>query len=60
MIPAGVRFQVEYPTPLACMTWMAGEQDALHRSYERALFADLGKFLAAVRTTRSRSSGMWP
>jgi hypothetical protein len=48
VIPPQVRFQVEYPTPRACMSWVASDRDALHGSYERALFADLARFLAAV------------
>src|SRR5262249_6626558 len=48
VIQPGVRFQVEYPTPLACTTWFATDRDTLHSSYERALFADLARFLAAV------------
>jgi hypothetical protein len=50
VIPAGVRFQVQYPTPQASIAaWVvAAEQDALLGSYERALFADLDRFLAGV------------
>jgi len=50
VIPAGVRFQVQYPTPLASINaWVVTEQqDALLGSYEQALFADLDRFLAAV------------
>lgn len=49
-IPAGVRFQVEYPTPLASIgSWIVPEhQDQLEASYERALFADLDHLLAAL------------
>jgi hypothetical protein len=50
VIPAGVRFQVEYPTPLASVNaWVVDEQqDALEASYERALFADLQRLLATL------------
>lgn len=50
VIPAGVRFQVEYPTPLASISsWVVPEhQDALEVSYERALFADLDRLLGAI------------
>jgi hypothetical protein len=49
-IPAGVRFQVEYPTPLASISgWLIPEdQDRLEPSYERALFADLDRLLDAL------------
>jgi hypothetical protein len=54
IIPAGVRCQVEYPTPLAVVrSWIApGHQADLLDSYERALFADLGWLLAAVPPDR--------
>ena len=50
VIPAGVRFQVEYPTPLAPIgTGIAIEdQPALLGSYEQAMFADLKHLLAAI------------
>ena len=50
VIPAGLRFQVEYPTPLASINaWVVpDQQDALLESYQQALFADLARFLAAV------------
>jgi hypothetical protein len=50
VIPAGIRFQVEYPTPLASInTYIAQQdQDALEPSYERALVADLDRVLAAI------------
>jgi len=50
VIPVGVRFQVEYPTPLASIGAyvVPGQQQALLGSYERAMFADLGRLLAAV------------
>ena len=49
-IPAGVRFQVEYPTPLASVSgWLTVEdQSKLEPSYERALLADLDRLLDAV------------
>jgi len=50
VIPSGVRFQIEYPTPLASINgWVVTEQqDALEASYERALFADLARLVAAI------------
>jgi hypothetical protein len=50
IIPSGVRFQVEYPTPLAPVrAWIAASQhDELLGSYERALFSDLQRLLALV------------
>jgi hypothetical protein len=50
IIPAGVRFQVQYPTPLASINaWVVLEdQDRLEASYERALFADLDRLLGAL------------
>ena len=50
VIPADVRFQVEYPTPLAPVrSWIASDhQDTLMDSYERALFSDLQQLLARV------------
>ena len=50
VIPAGVRFQVEYPTPLASMDiYIApGHQQALLASYERAMFADLDRLLSEI------------
>ena len=49
-LPAGVRFQVQYPTPLASINaWIVPEdQDRLEPSYEQALFADLDRLLAAL------------
>jgi hypothetical protein len=49
-IPAGVRFQAEYPTPIASISgWFVPEdQDRVEASYERALFADLDRLLDAV------------
>ena len=50
MIPAGVRFQVEYPTPLASISGyiVPEQQQALLGSYERTMFADLRRLLAAI------------
>ncbi len=49
-IPDGVRFQVEYPTPLAAInTWiLAEDQPRLEPSYERALFTDLDRLIARL------------
>ena len=51
VIPAGVRFQVEYPTPLASIGGyiVPEQQQALLGSYADALFADLARLLAAIR-----------
>jgi hypothetical protein len=50
VIPGGVRFQVQYPTPLASIgVYIVPEkQQALLGSYERAMFADLDRLLAAI------------
>jgi hypothetical protein len=50
VIPDGVRFQVEYPTPLASIgAYIVPEQQQeLLGSYEEAMFADLARLLAAV------------
>jgi hypothetical protein len=50
VIGDGVRFQVEYPTPLASIGAyvIPEQQQALLGSYERAMFADLARLLAAV------------
>lgn len=50
VIPAGVLFQVEYPTPLASINgWVVPEdQDRLEGSYARALYADLDRVLEAL------------
>lgn len=50
VIGEDVRFQVEYPTPLASInSWIVPEdQDRLEASYERALFADLDRLLAEL------------
>ena len=46
-IPADVRFQMQYPTPLASMagTIVADDMPAVAASYEQALFADLDSVL---------------
>jgi hypothetical protein len=50
VVPAGVRFQVQYPTPMASIGAyiVAEQQQALLPSYERAMFADLDRLLAAI------------
>src|ERR1700691_2320406 len=50
IIPAGVRFQAEYPTPLAPIGIgiVPEDQPALLGSYEQAMFADLKHLLAAI------------
>jgi hypothetical protein len=50
VIPSGVRFQVEYPTPLASIGGyiVPEQQQALLGSYEQAMFADAGRLLAAI------------
>jgi len=50
VLPAGARFQVQYPTPLASIgAYIVPEQQqALLGSYERAMFADLDRLLAAI------------
>jgi hypothetical protein len=50
VISPGVRFQVEYPTPLASIgAYIAPEQQpALLGSYERAMFADLDRLLSEI------------
>ena len=50
VIPPGVRFQVEYPTPLASIGAyiVPEEQQALLPGYEQAMYADLDRLLAAI------------
>jgi hypothetical protein len=49
IVPAGVRFQAEYPTPHAVCGFVDIEDRArVEPSYERALLADLDVLLAAV------------
>ena len=69
VVPDGVRFQAEYPTPLASIgAYIVPEQQqALLGSYEQAMFADLARLLAAVPHDqvagavgcRRRSSASW-
>jgi hypothetical protein len=56
-IPADVRFQVQYPTPLASMTGTIAPEDmpAVAAAYESALFADL----ATLRRSWT-SPAPWP
>lgn len=50
VIPAAVRFQVQYPTPLASISaWVVPEdQGRLLAPYQAALFADLDRLLTRV------------
>ena len=50
VIPPDVRFQVEYPTPLASINaWVVdAQQDLLEPSYQAAIFADLQRLLATL------------
>ncbi|MHB1835379.1 MAG: uroporphyrinogen decarboxylase/cobalamine-independent methonine synthase family protein [Solirubrobacteraceae bacterium] len=58
-IPAGVRFQMQYPTPLASMAGTIAPDDmpAVARSYEQALFADLDT--ALERLPHGRVAVQW-
>jgi hypothetical protein len=58
-IPAGVRFQVQYPTPLASVagTIVPDDQQTVAASYERALFADLDTLLH--RLPHDRCAVQW-
>ena len=49
-IADGVRFQLQYPTPIAStsVVFVPEDMEAVTGSYEPALFADLGKALAAL------------
>jgi len=49
-IPTAVRFQVQYPTPLASVagTFVPEDMPAVSASYETALFADLDKLLSTL------------
>ncbi len=49
-IPAGVRFQMQYPTPVASIAGTIVPEDlpAVLPSYEKALFADLDRVLAKL------------
>jgi hypothetical protein len=53
-IPAGVRFQMQYPTPIASIagTLVPEDLSAVVASYEKALFADLDKALAKLPQER--------
>ena len=57
-IPAGVRIQVQYPTPLASMagTIVPEDMQAVAASYERALFADLDDLLGAAPARPDRGA----
>lgn len=59
IIPADVRFQLQYPTPLASMagTIVLDDQAAVAPSYERALFADLDTALG--RLPHERVAVQW-
>lgn len=58
-VPPGVRFQVEYPTPLASIFGFIAPSDrgALEPSYALALFADLQTLLGAL--PRDRVAVQW-
>jgi hypothetical protein len=57
-IPVGVRFQVQYPTPLASMgTIVPEDRQTVGASYERALFADLHDLLD--RLPHDRCAVQW-
>jgi hypothetical protein len=58
-IPGGVRFQMQYPTPLASMagTIVPEDMPAVAASYETALFADLDDVLA--RLAHDRCAVQW-
>jgi hypothetical protein len=49
-IPAGVRFQMQYPTPLASTggTFVPEDMPGVTAAYEAALFADLDRALASI------------
>jgi hypothetical protein len=49
VIPAGVRFQVSLPTPVAVVClFIATDQDELERAYEARLLAELAEIAAVV------------
>ena len=50
VVPASMRFQVQYPTPLAVVgTWFdPRDRERVLPAYERALFADLAGLLAVI------------
>lgn len=49
-IPAGVRFQMQYPTPLACVggTFVPEDMEAVGQSYAAELFGDLDRALSLL------------
>jgi hypothetical protein len=53
-IPADVRFQMQYPTPLASMagTIAADDMPGVAQAYEAALFADLDRVLSMIPHAR--------
>jgi hypothetical protein len=55
VIPGDVRFQVQYPTPLASIGIFVvpEQQQMLLGSYERAMFADTDRLLAAIPHTEA-------
>jgi hypothetical protein len=58
-IPVDVRFQLQYPTPLASVagTFVSGDLPAIAPSYEQALFADLDT--ALERLPHERVAVQW-
>lgn len=58
-IPAEVRFQMQYPTPLASIagTFVPEQQPGIYASYEAALFADLDRALDSL--PHDRCSVQW-
>jgi hypothetical protein len=58
-IPADVRFQMQYPTPLASMAGTIAPDDmpAVAAAYERALFGDLADLL--TRVPHDRCAVQW-
>jgi hypothetical protein len=58
-IPEGVRFQMQYPTPIASIagTIVAEDMPGVAASYERALFADVDAALA--RLPHARIAVQW-
>jgi hypothetical protein len=59
VIPPAVRFQVQYPTPLAAVATTIAAEDlvAVSASYEAALFADLARALREL--PRDRCAVQW-
>jgi hypothetical protein len=58
-IPAGVRFQMQYPTPIASIAGTIVPEDlpTVLPSYEQALFADLDRLLAKL--PHERCAAQW-